>query len=323
MSQDNHGASRGGVNGGNIVHTSSRVSSIRSCSQPSCRKKLNSGTRGSLCRDCYRGHPQKTDGDEIKLFEPFENNEANYESLQLGDSSTLVSNLTVSDFAVVIRHEMEPMVDMMRGIQRKIATLEQAVDKITADYNDQSGKIESLSANLELEQSSVTSLKKVILEQQKCLESIRKKELSNNAVISGIPNTPLVVNGREYESDTAKLEAIFGHMDCANLLLVEHKVLNMPVRDGSTTHTLKVQFDDKNNAKTLIEKAKGLKTFDAAKIFINYDEPFISRKEHNRLRKKKYDLTQDNPDDNIKISKGKLLHNNTVVDRFDLSNQLF
>ena len=39
--------------------------------------------------------------------------------------------------------------------------------------------------------------------------------------------------------------------------------------------------------------------------------------------KKKANLMKDHPRDELKISKGKLYHNNVVVDQFDLSNQLF
>ena len=69
--------------------------------------------------------------------------------------------------------------------------------------------------------------------------------------------------------------------------------------------------------------AKELKNFTAAKVYVNYDEPYYSRKENNRLRKKKSDLIRNHANDDIKIAKGKLYHNNMVVDQFDLSNQLF
>ena len=73
----------------------------------------------------------------------------------------------------------------------------------------------------------------------------------------------------------------------------------------------------------MIDKAKKLKDFKAAKVYINYDEPYYTRKENNRLRKKKAILKKDNVQDDIKILKGKLYHNNLMVDQFDLSNQIF
>ena len=53
------------------------------------------------------------------------------------------------------------------------------------------------------------------------------------------------------------------------------------------------------------------------------DEPYFTRKENVRLRKKRYDLAQANPTDTFKIEKGKLLHNGAIVDKFDLNNQIF
>ena len=59
------------------------------------------------------------------------------------------------------------------------------------------------------------------------------------------------------------------------------------------------------------------------KVFIKWDEPRFTRTENNRLRKKRYDLLQDNPGDEIKISKGILYHNNVECDKFNLMNQIF
>ena len=49
----------------------------------------------------------------------------------------------------------------------------------------------------------------------------------------------------------------------------------------------------------------------------------ISHVKKMRLRKKRYELSQANPNDDIKLQKGKLLHNATIVDKFDLNNQIF
>ena len=51
----------------------------------------------------------------------------------------------------------------------------------------------------------------------------------------------------------------------------------------------------------IISNAKRLKTFSAAKIYINYDEPYYSRKENNGQRKKKYELVRNHTNDEIKI----------------------
>ena len=84
-----------------------------------------------------------------------------------------------------------------------------------------------------------------------------------------------------------------------------------------------MNFNEVATAKKIIDKAKNLKRLDTAKIFINLDKPYHTRKEDHRLRKKKFNLIQKYPDDDIKLVKGKLFHNGSVVDKFDLNNQLF
>ena len=109
----------------------------------------------------------------------------------------------------------------------------------------------------------------------------------------------------------------------ADQLRFHHDIFHIPPQAERDTHCVKLSFEDSKVVKHILGKAKLLKNFEAAKIYINYDEPYHSRKENNRLRKKKSDLSKTFKDDVIKIEKGKLYHNNMIVDQFDLSNQLF
>ena len=86
---------------------------------------------------------------------------------------------------------------------------------------------------------------------------------------------------------------------------------------------IKVKFPRPEDTKHILANAKKLKTFDLGKIYINLDEPYHTRRENNRLRKKKTQLIEKHPNDDIKISKGKLYHMDSIVDSFNLSNQLF
>ena len=89
------------------------------------------------------------------------------------------------------------------------------------------------------------------------------------------------------------------------------------------TYTIKLNFKDELLIKDIFDNSTKLKDFTSAKIFINTDKPYHTRKDGNRLRKKKYEFGQLHPDDDIKIEKGKLYHNGTIIDKFDLNNQFF
>ena len=58
-------------------------------------------------------------------------------------------------------------------------------------------------------------------------------------------------------------------------------------------------------------------------LFIRWDEPRYTRLENSRLRTRRYYLSRQFPDDDIKIKKGILYHNNTRCDKFDLMNNTF
>ena len=74
-------------------------------------------------------------------------------------------------------------------------------------------------------------------------------------------------------------------------------------------------------AKDILLNSKKLKNLRSAKLYVNSDKPY--RKEDQRLRKKKFDLSQLHPEHDIKIEKGKLYPNGIVVDTFNLNNQFF
>ena len=94
--------------------------------------------------------------------------------------------------------------------------------------------------------------------------------------------------------------------------------------EGRTTHTCKLVFNSREKKKSLLEKAKTLKEDEIFKTtFIKADLPPMTRKENYRLRCKKRELSQQHPDDEIKIVKGVLYHNMVQCDKFSLSNQLF
>lgn len=97
--------------------------------------------------------------------------------------------------------------------------------------------------------------KMILLEQQKCLETIKRKDLANSIIISALPNYPLAISED-----------------------------NEPSSDNSSTHSVKLQFEVKSNLTKLIKIAKKLKFFKHAKIFINHDEPHHTKKENLRLR---------------------------------------
>ena len=273
-----------------------------------CGKELSKGNKVGKCQACYLNRNKGTNPDTLQSQDLFEG------ILSELEPDTVVSELKVIDFVAIFRKEVSAICSK---IDARVVALENRVGKAEDTNKENTEKVESLS-------TEVSTLKRVIQEQQKALEASRRKDLSKNIIVSGIPNDPwTLIDDVVISDDAGKLEEIFRHIDCSDKLSSEHKIISFPAQNGKSTHTLKVQFLNEEIVKDIIPKAKGLKSFDKGKVYINYDEPFYSRKENLRLRKKKYNLLEKHPNDVVKIAKGKLYHNDTIVDRFNISNQLF
>ena len=65
-----------------------------------------------------------------------------------------------------------------------------------------------------------------------------------------------------------------------------------PKVENRGTYIIKLNFKDDILVKETLSKSKKLKHLDFAAIFIIMDKPYHTRNEGNRLRKKKYDLSQ-------------------------------
>ena len=85
-----------------------------------------------------------------------------------------------------------------------------------------------------------------------------------------------------------------------------------------------LDFNDFNVKQKVMSNSKKLRdNASLNKIFLQWDEPELTRQENQRLRKKKWTLKQDHPSDNFELKKGTLKQNNQQIDKFDLLNQIF
>ena len=146
--------------------------------------------------------------------------------------------------------------------------------------------------------------------------------------MSGIPNDRFIIEDHsnteeENTDDNSKIKSILSYIGYESNEN-DFELYRIPSNNPEmSSHKVKLKFLDTNEANDIISKAKKLKYLESTKIFIKYEEPYFTRKENDRLRKARYELSQANPNDNINWEKGKLLHNGTTVDKFDLNNQIF
>ena len=303
---------RGGRGGGSVGHIQ------KICASDLCSNVLARKTAGEYCYKCFQKHPRTAVNNNETEDNPlvgFDNIQQLYEAIGFDDGP--IGQRKTPDVVTLIRKEVAPLVEVIKDLLNRVKFLETKVGKIDEELDDMGEKLKTASENNE-------TFKRIILEQQKYLESMKRRELSTNIIVSGIPNEPVKINGgQEATDDKEKINLVFNHINCTNELKSDIKIISLPIRESSTTHSVKMQLSSSEDVKTVISSAKRLKTFKDMKVYINYDEPYHSRRENNRLRKRKSDLKRMHINDDIKISKGKLYHNEMIVDQFDISHQLF
>ena len=185
------------------------------------------------------------------------------------------------------------------------------------------------------------AIKKVVSEQQKCLERLQRNDSKNNIFISGIPDKlkadmTSIPNVGDEDDAIGDPEIIIHHIlgflhptitkDCYKV------VKNFDTRSGYTRHSAKIPVESLNTKTTLFKSCSKFKDIPPdhflKKVFLNNDDPPTTRREKDRLYKKMKELreTEDrnNPVNTYQIKEGKLVKNGVdCIDEFNLCNQLF
>ena len=218
------------------------------------------------------------------------------------------------DFFTPIREQLTEFKDQTNEMQKENEVLSNKLAKNTDE-------IREIRSNIDRNEKDVTLLKRTIYNQQVFIEGVQKRELRNNLIILGIPNDDLTYDGTVYQSSDEKVAVVLTEL-CPNIDTSAYNLTAFPPAEGRTTHVCKIAFNDYDTKMEVSSNCRKLKEKAAlSSIFIKWDEPCFTRLENSRLRKKRYDLLQDNPDDEVKISKGILYHNNVECDNF--INQIF
>ena len=281
------------------------------CACSNSQSKLN---EGNLCRSC---RAKAKDGD---MASQMATNSNVTNSLDMNKG---IGELSIGDLITLIQQTVSPIVApitvKLDGLEKKVddaLTKMAVVEKTALENTTKITKLEEETGdnkdNIESIDNYVGALKKVILKQQKFLESVRRKDLANILIMSGIPTENLTLIDESWVSVEEKVSNILKFIGCQS---IHYELLPVKEVDNQENMFVKLKLNNFDDVKEVLDNAKKLKDFNPAKIYINKDEPYNTRKENNRLRKKKANLVmQHGRNAGVKIEKGKLYHNNTVVD---------
>ena len=226
------------------------------------------------------------------------------------DEETTMSNIKFSDFKVWMKAELNPISEDIKSLKESVKEIE-----------TQKRQIELLKARVEEHEDTIDALKNVVAKQQRSLRAQDSDIREKNLIISGISESDVMDDGQSYHSDEEKIAGLF-------------RTIGVNLPEGSTmerlgkpndrySRSIKLNVISKANRDSVITKSKDLKN--AAEpwnmVYINYDQHPAVVEENKRLRKKKKMLKnlEENKNKEIKIEKGELKVDGTVVD----SNILF
>ena len=266
--------------------------------------------------------------EQYHKLNPTQRKKVKREQLQALLDEHLDSDGTVASLRGIIREELDTK---FRQLETDLSNTINLKIKAVADENKR------LSTENE-------SIKKVLLEHQKCLERTRKEETKHNIFIAGIPNTLKsdmtgIPGAGDVDADITNDHAQIIHhvlnFVCPGITNDQYKILvNFDAKENYSRHSAKIRVDDMDTKSKLFKgcvKFKGLNENNfLKKIFIKNDDPPLTRKENERLRGIVKELREKedpvNPVNRYRIKKGKIIKNdddNQVMGEFNLSNQLF
>ena len=216
-----------------------------------------------------------------------------------------------------------PMQTELKNLANQIIDIQKANKVQFVKLEKDADEIKELRNDASKHEKEVVSLKKALYNQQVFLENVQKKELRNNVIVSGIPNAEIEYKGTSYNGTNTKVQLMLNEI-CPGIKTDAYKLITFPSAEGRSTHVCKMVFKDYDTKMNVYNNTTKLKQIEVLKtVFIKWDEPRYTRRENSRLRAKKYNLSQQYPNDEITIKKGILYHNNVQCDKFHLTNQIF
>ena len=224
-----------------------------------------------------------------------------------------INSLNGGQLLCIVLHANKSLLSLIEKLDERITMLETKNAELGSENNMMIGKNED----------EFKVLKKVIVNQQSFIEGVKRDKLGKNVIITGIPNDVVVINNIEYRSTEEKVNAVLGQIDVI-LSENDYEVKTMDTLEGRSTHITGLIFRNMETKKRLMKETRKLKDNEHFRtVYIKNDETKLARNENYRLRQKLRALRSDHPNAQLKLEKGKLIHNSTVVDKYDINNQIF
>lgn len=159
--------------------------------------------------------------------------------------------------------------------------------------------------------NEIKSLTTCVLNLATQVEMIESKNRECNAIIKGIPtDANLHESLTEIKSTIQQNDSII----CNSFRIGKPQ---------NNTRLVKVMFANRDTRIKFSKAVQSNPVLKTKNIAVFADVPPLTASENYRLRKAKRDLETLNPQAKIELKNGELLNSDSVVDKFDLKNQIF
>lgn len=230
-----------------------------------------------------------------------------------GSSGQLV---TIDDIKAVVQESEARVVKRLDDIVSRITQLEDRFNSIQVEQ-----------ARLDLE---LTSVKEIIVDQQKLIEKHEVESRQMNLIFNSVPETDVKIeDGFALNNDIAKIKYLCQEISDD----FDDEDIESCVRLGraanNRTRPIKVKFTKRSPRNLILYSQKKIRdnrnvVNSFGTVYINKDSSLLLRKEEKRLRDRMIDeRAKSPPHTTFAIRSGKLYRNSILIDQVDIANQLF
>ena len=213
--------------------------------------------------------------------------------------------------------------------ERVIATFNAKIEILLDKVSSLESAITDIKAVQAQQEMSITSIKDVIVEQQRQIEAFDERERKCNLIVSNLPETDVTLNGDTLDDDETKVLALANAILPASQELYSGQILDVVRlgRPGNRPRTVKVKLSNEIARNNVLRSGRNLRSDDIhaafGRVYVNKDLSFLRRQEEKRLREKRNQLKKTYPDADVRIKNGKLFLGPAIRDCVDYRNQLF
>lgn len=234
------------------------------------------------------------------------------------DNSTQQTNVIPTDTnnntVVTITADDEYWKQFDQRLNTRLNTVEV---KLTEIIKQQNHKITLLEKKCEGYEENIDNLKSIVSRQQRSLANLDREEREKNLIFTGVNENPIMCNNNTYSTDEEKVDFILGLMDI--IIPSDYEVTRLGKQNSNYHRPIKVNVRTKTNRDDVLKVAKKLKNSAApwVNIYVKADQHPVIIQENNRLRTKlkKLKNLDENKEKNVRLEKGKLKIDNTIVDQ--------